>query len=391
MATLLRPRPPSDLHANIPTPFPAHLLNDHLLDELAAEPVDYDDNIHTCVAAVQHSCLITLANILSLHDSGTLTVSCLIHALRARDGHQQPRDLPLGELAQLRELVDAIVPSLHSQDAHLAQAIVALLLDLQQLPASPAHDPSHLTPPTSASPHATIASLQRRLSSLQLSPSTSSASRHTSAESVQTALFWARIDDQLDSVVSLCKARASDMTSRQFNNDHRPSFDDTLPPEYDAEYLYEHPPSYVADDHLYQERPSDEKRLAEQYPPEKLLSRASTEHSVSSNSLDLDTITHAIERLYVVAPQLANQRVELRREKITQMESAKAGKGKACTLADTDDPELDKMLDLLGKASAREIPDQSVVIDPRRTGREKCAADIEEQVGRHFFVDNQLS
>jgi hypothetical protein len=139
-------------------------------------------------------------------------------------------------------------------------------------------------------------------------------------------------------------------------------------------------------------------RLVEQYPPEKVSPRASSSvlpvdtemmteryHSRSSNSPDLDMITHAIERLYVVAPQLANQRVELRTEKVMQMEKAKEGKGKARNLADPADPELDKMLDLLGRASAREIPDQSAVIDPHRTGREKGAADIEEQVGSVYL------
>lgn len=50
MATLVRPRrvehDAADLQKNIPTPFPVqHLLDFHddVLDDLAAEPVDYDD------------------------------------------------------------------------------------------------------------------------------------------------------------------------------------------------------------------------------------------------------------------------------------------------------------------------------------------------------------
>lgn len=490
MATLVRYRPDNedDLQSNIPAPFPAQLLRDlqdDVLNQLAAEPVDYDDtninaarvgltpasarssthhsfqvaqcqtDIQTSVAAVQHSCLMTLANILSLASTPDLSaqaddsehpssdgsgiplhqvlaetpLSCLVHALHTRDGHSDHHDQPLAEaalLSQLHELVDAIVPSLDRRDAHLAQAIVALLLDLEKLPASlsltSAHlvlqsNPSQDSDPSSRSPYATIASLQRQLSSLQPSIASTSGSRPTPAESIRTALFWARIDEQLDTVVSLCKARASSppqhdiiepspsrlvaqsSKSLNWNKDCRTSFDDTLPPEYDSEYHpypYERPPSYVAEGHLYvssEEKPTEQMRLAEQYPPEKVSSRVSTSgfpadaeitlernHSMSPGSLDLDTITHAIERLYVVPPQLANQRVELRREKIVQMEKAKEGKGKARALVDAADPELDKMLELLGRASAREIPDQSAVIHPHRTGCEKGTADIEEQV-----------
>lgn len=495
MATLVRALPVehgTDLQKNIPTPFPAqHLLDlhDDVLDELAAEPVDYDDtnaarassarphrssspqpsfqvaqcqnDVQTSVAAVHHSCLMTLASILSplaisAHPDDSeqpngagipldqvlaeSPLSCLVHALGARNSHPDRLDQPLSEaalLSQLQELVDEAVPLLDRRDAHLAQAIVALLRDLEQVPASlaltsaqlvsqfdPRRDNESDTKPSLRSPFATIATLQRKLSSLQPSvASTSSGSRPTPAESVRTALLWARIDEQLEAVVSLCRARASSPPQpavtepsqsrlaaqpsepQNWNKDCRPSIDDTLPPEYDSEYhhySFERPPSYVAEGHLdafSEETPTDEKRLVEQYPPEKVSPRTLTsafpadtemaaerDHSTSSNPLDLDTITHAIERLYVAAPQLANQRVELRREKVVQMKKAKEGKGKARTLADPADPELDKMLDLLGRASAREIPDQSAVIDPHRTGREKGAVDIEEQVGSSFLM-----
>ena len=399
MATLERVRSDADdLLANIPAPFPVHLLEDDLLDQLTAERVDYTPTsnvLHASLAAVQHSCLITLANILALPPTAepgiplhqVLSESPLACLVRALGAHAQPDQTEAALLAQLRIRVDAYVPSLNEQDAHLARAIVSLLLDLDQLSPNPLSQsaPSDADTSASASPYATIASLQRQLSSLQVTPSMS-----TPAE-VRIALLWARIDEQLDTVVSLCKARASSPprphTSQpplpHSENGLRPSFE-TLPPEYDADYMYEHPPSYTLNT-LSEEKPSGELRLADQYPPEKVSVCApsmetSADVALSSDSLDLDAITHAIERLYAVAPQLANQRVELRREKIVQMEKAKAGKGKARKFADTTDPEFDKLLDLLGKASTREIPDQSAVIDPQRIGREKGAADIEEQV-----------
>ena len=424
------------------------------------QAAQHQDDIQTSVAAVQHSCLMTLANILSLasppaisahpgdseHSSPDDTcipldqvlaetpLSCLVRTLR-RDGHRDRHDQPLAEaalLSQLHELIDAIAPSLDRRDAHLAQAIIALLLDLEQLPAYLALTPPHLVSqsnlsqdsgPPSKTPYAAIASLQRQLSFLQPSSASTSGSRPTPVESVRTALFWARIDEQLDTIVSLCRARASSTQhhdisepspsrlvaqpseSQNWNQDCRPSFDDALPPEYDSEYHHhpsERPPSYVAEGNLYvssEEKQTEQMPLAEQYPPEKSLPRTFTsvfpantemttehDHPMPVNFLDLDTITHAIERLYVVAPQLANQRVELRGDKIVQMEKAKKGKGKARTLAEPADPELDKMLELLGRASAREIPDQSAVIDPHRTEREKGMANIEEQVGGSLSV-----
>ncbi|KAN0084280.1 HECT-like Ubiquitin-conjugating enzyme (E2)-binding domain containing protein [Tylopilus felleus] len=461
-----------DIRHNIPTPFPLQQLlgfDDDVLNDLAAEPVEYDGanaarvaqcqiDIQASVAAVHHCCVMTLANILSLsssldttshlddseqpHDSGISIdqvlaespLSCLVHALRARNGHIYQPDHPLSEaalLSQLRDLVDAIAPSLDSQDATLAQAIVVLLLDFEQLPASLALTSAQLVSRSESfqdneigtasfleSPYAIIASLQRQLSSLQPSgASAPSGSRPTPEESVRTALLWARIDQQLETVVSLCRARASsppqrELTepsvtqppeSRRWYNDYRSSFDDALPPDYECEYNHsplERPPSYVADGNLYAfsgDKPTDDKHLAEQYPPEKVSPRVSTsrllgdteittehDHTIASHSLDLDRITHAIERLYVVTPQLANQRVELRKEKVMQMERAKQGKGKARTLGDAADPELDKILDLLGRASAREIPDQSVVVDPRRIAREVGAADLEEQRSKYL-------
>ncbi|KAG8216813.1 hypothetical protein J3R82DRAFT_7067 [Butyriboletus roseoflavus] len=458
MATLLRYRHDNedDLQSSVPSPFPAHLLHHSqgdVLDELAAEPVDYDDtnaarvaqcqsDIQTSVAAVQHSCLMTLANILSVtspaitahpHDSecpspngasipleqvlAETPLSSLVHTLRARDGHRDRHDQPLTEaalLSQLHELIDAIVPSLDRRDAHLAQAIVALLIDLEQLPASLALTSAHLVSQSglsqdsghpSRTPYAIMASLQRQLSSLQPSIASTSGSRPTPMESVRSTLFWARIDEQLDTIVTIpISSRGPAFRISELEPGLPPIlFDDALPPEYDSDYHhypYEHPPSYVAEGHLYvssQEKQTEQMRLDEQYPPEKILSRAQTsirpaatemtterDHPMPVNSLDLDTIIHAIDRLYVVAPQLANQRVELRREKIVQMEKAKEGKGKARTLAEAADPELDKMLELLGRASAREIPDQSAAIDPHRMRREKGTANFEEQRRRYL-------
>ncbi|KIJ11155.1 hypothetical protein PAXINDRAFT_119016 [Paxillus involutus ATCC 200175] len=507
MATLVRTRSTgqslsqemagNDLQRNIPTPFPSERLidlqnnDDDILDELAAERVEYNvhedagatmSDIQSSIAAVQHSCLMTLTSLLSVFSSPTTSIredaaqqlasadegdlglaqmlaetplASLVHTLRTRDGHHElSRDNEVHRqveetalLSELHELVDALAPSLDRRDAHLAQTIVALLLDLEQLPASIASTAAQAlsqagsSPQTVeddaksslGSPYTLLSTLQRQLSSLQPSTTSGSSSgtRSTPFEAVQTALLWARVDEQLENVVSLCKERASfssmsqnsmtysasnrppaqSSTRRSWRMDdvRAPSFDDHLPPRYDSEYTYpdELPPSYAAEAYArasLEQSLSSAKLTSSQYPPEKVSASTSTatletstteaqsacvaekSATVSTTILDLDLVTHAIDRLYAVAPQLADQRVELRREKIIQMEKAREGKGKARTLpnASTVDSELDKMLDLLGRASAREISDQSVVLDVRRRGRARV--DLEKQ--RNTYIEH---
>jgi hypothetical protein len=91
--------------------------------------------------------------------------------------------------------------------------------------------------------------------------------------------------------------------------------------------------------------------------------------------LDLEAVTLAIDRLYVVAPQLHSQRVELKKAKLDELERARLSgsssassskkkfasaiaKGKA-----KDIQELDSLMELLGKASSRRLVDQSVVLE----------------------------
>ncbi|KAG6333893.1 hypothetical protein ID866_5195 [Astraeus odoratus] len=170
--------------------------------------------------------------------------------------------------------------------------------------------------------------------------------------------------------------------------------EDHLPPRYECDYdglLDDMPPAYAAE--LACANPrwslSNEKDalLMSEYPPGKGSLTLPTSQRASdaehNRTLDLDQVTRAIDRLYVVAPQLTSQRVELRREKIAQMQKAQHNKGKSRAVAAASDAELDKMLDLLGKASEREIVDQRVTIDP---GRRIRKLDLEEQ--RYTYIEH---
>jgi hypothetical protein len=81
--------------------------------------------------------------------------------------------------------------------------------------------------------------------------------------------------------------------------------------------------------------------------------------------LDLEAVAMAIDRLYLVAPQLHNQRVELKSSKLAQMEKARrdgtsVSRGKQ---KENDIRDLENILELIGKASERSLMDQSFVLD----------------------------
>ena len=109
---------------------------------------------------------------------------------------------------------------------------------------------------------------------------------------------------------------------------------------------------------------------------------------------ELDDLTSAIERLYVVSPQLANQRVHPNRQKSREMQLAKLGsaierlsKGRLedqraqLPVASTssvkvnkrrsmnaveDRKELDSLIDSIGKAANRNMANQRVTMSPRQ-------------------------
>ncbi|KAG1745162.1 HECT-like ubiquitin-conjugating enzyme-binding-domain-containing protein [Suillus lakei] len=407
MATLVRTQvvQPAEqdetLRTSIPKPFPSaeereQLLQEALLEELAEEQVEYEacangrvsqSTPRSTAALHNNSCLMTLNKLLSvptrwqpivpdrrhsmpasMHcEQAALSYSALetlVLNLRNHDGGEIPhKDLDdhTTLLEELRDRVDALAPSMNRQDAHFAQVIVSLLLDLDQLPAiSPPLDPapqaSSSTSPSLITRHPAelLSTLKKQLANI-LSP-------QSPIQTVQTALLWSKIDRKLETVTALCKDRA---------DSHRSPSLDHLPPQYDhVDHDFETPPEYDA-----QYQSSSEK--ADIQPP-----RSIPSPSISNEKLrmDFDAVTLAIERLYLVAPQLHNQR-------LAQMERARLeGPKKA---HDRDMRDLDHMLELLGKASDRKLTDQSVVMDSRRMVRLRQAKqEYEDQRGA--FVDHLI-
>ena len=361
------------------------------------------------ITAVQNSCLMTLNNLLSVSTRWQPIVpdrrhsmpasihperaprsysalETLVMNLRNHDGGgtlDKVQDDHRALLEELRDRVDALAPAMNRQDALFAQVIVSLLLDLDHLPAvylpldsAPQASSSASPVPIAGQPAELISTLKQQLFDLQLEREVEKdiISSQSPVQIVQTALLWSKIDRQLETVAALCRDRADSRRA--------PSLD-RLPPQYDhADHDFETPPEYDAEYRLSLEK-ADIQPLQSMPSP-----------SISSEKLrmDFDSVTMAIERLYLVAPQLHNQRVELKSSKLAQMERARLEGGQSSSAKgkqkayDQDMRDLDHMLDLIVRASGRRMIDQSVIMDSRqRTRLEQAKRQYEAQVMSAYF------
>lgn len=268
-------------------------------------------------------------------------------------------------LQELRTRVDRMASGLSPRDAELARTLVSLLSHFHRLsfidpliPSSSQHrTASWNSGPNSASTARSdpFSTLRRQVSDFQLERSWSqsrvpSSSEAGTAHSVETSLLWSLIDDELEAVLSLCRSHSQVVDP----------FADHLPPHYDAAD-YDSLPGYEAagftDVDLHR-KSSHKDRLDN--GPNRL-----SENTSEKMKMDLEAVTLAIDRLYLVAPQLHNQRVELKKSKLEEMEKAKS-KGKQRHLdGEMQLRELDRMVELIGKASERKFTDQIVCIDDK--------------------------
>lgn len=289
--------------------------------------------------------------------------------MRLQDANGEMTQTPesLSDIELLHELhirADRIASSLSPRDAELARTLVSLLTHFHRLSLL-----NPFVPPTSSS-HPRVASwnagadtaatrshsdpygnLRRRVSDFQLERSYQnrlpSTGEPTSEPSIESSLLWSLIDDELEAVLSLCR-------SQHYDSD---PFADNLPPEYDAaDYERDGLPSYEANGFL--DLDLDGKKAGS------TLERTATRLSDNTSEkmkMDFEAVTLAIDRLYLVAPQLHNQRVELKKSKLEQMENAKR-KGKQRE-GEMQMRELDRMVELIGRASEWKLNDQTVYLD----------------------------
>lgn len=267
-----------------------------------------------------------------------------------------------GMLYELQHRIDTLVPSLSAENAELAVTLTSLLSHLNRLSAidlSPTSSP----PPSSGSFHDSDFSadvfdtLSRQLSDFQFQRL---AARTDVPEeglppvvAVEKALLWTRVDENLETVLRLCRQRTEGIPRQDY-----------LPPQYDIgdyELDSEGPPEYDYGSAIaYQEK--EKAQASSSTAPSQ--QDANTKDLSEKMRLDLDAVTMAIDRLYLVAPQLHNQRVELRSSKREELERAARSAGPSShDLQKRKERELDDLLGKIGKASERKLVNQTVVLE----------------------------
>ncbi|TBU28039.1 HECT-like ubiquitin-conjugating enzyme-binding-domain-containing protein [Dichomitus squalens] len=314
--------------------------------------------------------------------------------------------------------------TLSAHDAALARALVSLVAQFSRLAAlhapsshAGAKSPTALprtmswgnTPAESASASTSasasggdpLARLQRQITDLQLvrgSEDGGGSEPKPAVQAVETALLWTRVDQEFDRILELAVDPESGDAGLVYGE--QDSDRDHLPPEYelgtydpfasDAEL-----PIYDAGD--YDGAGADKEKGSPERSHHHRLREREREREREGGGMsekmrmDLEAVALAIDRLYVVAPQLHDQRVELKKSKREQLEkmerarlasssrlkelsqaSASAnGKGKDAEKQRVrpgkerarEELELERMVELIGRASERKLVDQAVVLD----------------------------
>ncbi|KAJ7104491.1 HECT-like ubiquitin-conjugating enzyme-binding-domain-containing protein [Mycena belliarum] len=392
------------LTSTVPSPFPRELLQDrssrpeNLLDGLEVEAgpprsLPASESTSTTVlqelipsiAFVEKTCLMTLNNLLSgptrwtpivpdrrhsmpstpttstdpqSEQQSSSALHTLVTNLRNRDPPDEMVEIAGNTdgalLSELRNRIDQMSMTLEPSDAHLAESIVSLLSHFNRLSIIHSADPvfrqAALEDPNSEPffpPGDLFNTLKRQLNDLQVERQSSQQEplplNTPPVVAVEKALLWSKIDEELETVVAMCKERADRI--------------EHLPPQYDAtDYQYDTLPQYDSGSIRSDYDGSKSKHIAQQSP---------TLVGNEKMRLDLEAVAMAIDRLYLVAPQLHNQRVELKSSKLAQMEKARR-QGSAVSRGkqrENDTRDLDNVLELIAKASERTLKDQTVILD----------------------------
>ena len=258
-----------------------------------------------------------------------------------------PSDDDTALLRELSRYVEALIPLLQTKDAQLVHALVSLLTDLDRLSmlgvSSSSKDVPVLDHDVPTPNSGNLDSLARQLSEFQLQHHDQPDLERSLPPviAVEKALLWVRIDENLETVLNLCHIREEER-SQQSPSD---------PPQYDLLSHDGHdgelPPNYDLEPDLYG---SDTKTVAS------VSYRMSIDEKMR---LDLDEVTTAIDRLYRVAPQLHNQRVELKRSKLEELEIARATQASS---GKQKERELERIFDMIGRASERKLVQQTVIL-----------------------------
>ncbi|KAI1794331.1 HECT-like ubiquitin-conjugating enzyme-binding-domain-containing protein [Ganoderma leucocontextum] len=270
---------------------------------------------------------------------------------------------------------------LRPSEGALARALVSLIAHFNRLaelhprqsrPRSPALPRTMSWGMSSANPTVpqqkdSLVRLQRELTDLQLERDarTTQDASWGPVQTVETAILWTRVDQEFDRILLL----AADQLPAPEDVDAQLDDLDHLPPQYEAG-AYDpfasdaELPIYDAGDY-HDYAAEKEKGLAESPSSTSVAPARDRDRETGGMSekmrMDLEAVALAIDRLYLVAPQLHDQRVELKKSKQEQMERAKTAS--SSRERPTYEGELERMVALIGKASERRMLDQAVVLD----------------------------
>ncbi|KZT69196.1 hypothetical protein DAEQUDRAFT_283401 [Daedalea quercina L-15889] len=155
----------------------------------------------------------------------------------------------------------------------------------------------------SGAPVDPIAALGRELSDLRLARDASASnSRGVSpVRQVEDALLWAQVDEELEEVLSLCRSRTAVDLQEQ-----PPDYDTAW---YDVEMEGDGLPQYEARSTVSREGPSKlgTSKASVGADTSSIMDRGSSVTLNEKMRMDLEAVTLAIDRLYLVAPQLHDQ------------------------------------------------------------------------------------
>ncbi|KAH6908353.1 HECT-like ubiquitin-conjugating enzyme-binding-domain-containing protein [Coprinopsis sp. MPI-PUGE-AT-0042] len=304
-------------------------------------------------------------------DSSSSALQTLLSNLRTQSGDDMLEISSSNNnsnlLVELRKRVGELAPTMVPQDAKLANSLVTLLSYFERVSAIQSGyagpDPSASTSTQAAAdappPIDVFDALTRHLNTVQVERLTSqlaSSSSSTTNAQVESAILWSQIDKELESVVSMCKDRT----------DHHPRFyPETQPPQYDYDEEY-HDYDEMEDLPVY----DGTGRISLDGKSMKTNARSDEAQGARINDekmrIDLEGVVMAIDRLYLVAPQLHNQRVELKsskQERLAELAKNREVAFKSQKGKERDVKELETIIDMLGKASERKLKDQAVVLE----------------------------
>lgn len=305
---------------------------------------------------------------------------------------------------------------LSSTDSELARSLASLLTYIERLLiiCRPLIDQSTRRPTLTEGDESTstnvYATLERDARALQSSNREQWSNEIVGAarevELAERDLLWGRVDDLSERVGELCRIRATSVAESRAgvagssnptlvmnsenvmaSTEHAQSVISLVDlPRYSPDRLLPSPhlpPAYIfnSTEHRNSKLTSSDNMVPNNPHPD-LRNHRSSEHSEKMQR-DLDSVAEAIDRLYLVSPQMANQRVEPDRRKLRERQLTKLGNAierlsqgrlndqRAAPIVGEEAAkrvrlakavELDKLIDQINKAASRTFADQRVAI-----------------------------